>query len=158
MGKRYEKQPPISTSTERLGKRFIAGLAAGTIAVAAVLGVAAEHKNTPTQDTQAWPVSDCSAEVISAEKDPSGSLQVEVELGADCEGAQGHRHVTIKEPAGWAKVEPGDGARVAVVPKLPELSELSGPFMSEVFVHVPQYDDNGKKGRDGLVDIAGRAQ
>lgn len=160
MRKIHEKQPPISTSTERLSKRVIAGLAAGAIAVAAVLGVTAEHKNTPTQDTQAWPVSDCSAEVTSAEKDPSGSLQVGVELGADCEGAQGHRHVTVKDP-GLAKVEPGDGARVAVVPELPELPELSGLsglFMPEVFVHFPQYDDNGKKGRDGLVDIARRVQ
>lgn len=138
MGKRYEKQPPISTSTERLGKRFIAGLAAGTIAVAAACVVSDGHENT-----RVWPVSDCSAEVTSAEKDPSGSLQVGVELGADCEGAQGHRHVTVENP-GWAKVEPGDDAQVAVVSGLPE----------RVFVHFPQYGEDTY----GLVDVAGRVQ
>lgn len=137
MRKRYEKQPPISTSTERLGKRFIAGLAAGTIAVAAACGHEPDgYKNTPE-----WPVSNCSAEVTSAEKDPSGSLQVGVELGADCEGVQGHRHVTVEDP-GLAKVEPGDDARVAVTSDF------------RVFVHFPQ---DGKD-RGGLVDVAGRVQ
>ena len=102
MRKRHDTQPPISTSTEhakRLDKRIIAGLAAGTLAVGAVFGVTAGHENTQdTQDTQEWPVSDCSAEVTSAEKDASGNLQVGVKLGVDCEGAQGHRDVTVKEP------------------------------------------------------------
>lgn len=147
MSKRYETQPSISTSTEWLGKRFIAGLAAGAIAVAAVCVMSDEHENT-----RAWPVSDCSAKVTSAEKDPDGSLQVGVELGADCEGAQGHRHVTVKDP-GLAKVEPGDDAQVAVVPELPELPELSELF-TDVFVHFPQYGNN----TSGLVDVAGRVQ
>ena len=145
MRKRHDTQPPISTSTEhakRLDKRIIAGLAAGTLAVGAVFGVTAGHENTQdTQDTQEWPVSNCSAEVTSAEKDPSGSLQVGVELGADCEGAQGHRHVTVEDP-GLAKVEPGDDARVAVTSDF------------RVFVHFPQDGEDTY----GLVDVAGRVQ
>ena len=136
MRKRYDTQPSISTSTERLDKRFIAGLTAGTLAVAAMFGVTAGRENT-----QAWPYGDCSAEVTSAEKDPSGSLQVGVELGADCEGAQGHRHVTVEDP-GLAKVEPGDDARVAVTSDF------------RVFVHFPQDGEDTY----GLVDVAGRVQ
>ena len=151
MKKRHEKQPSISTSTEQLSKRFIAGLTAGALAVAAVCVVSDGHENT-----RAWPVSDCSAKVTSAEKDPGGSLRVGVELGTDCEGAQGHRRVTVEDP-GLAKVEPGDDAQVAVVPGVSELSgvpELSGVFIPRVFVHFPQY------GKDtyGLVDVAGRVQ
>ena len=145
MRKRHDTQPPISTSTEhakRLDKRIIARLTAGTLAVAAVFGVTAGHENT--QDTQEWPVSDCSAEVTSAEKDASGNLQVGVKLGVDCEGAQGHRDVTVKD-SGLAKVEPGDEARVKVVEDSPE---------SDVFVHFPQ---DGKE-RGGLVDVAGKVQ
>ena len=139
MRKRYDTQPSISTSTERLDKRFIAGLTAGALAVAAMFGVTAGRENT--QDTQEWPASDCSAKVTNAEKDPSGSLQVGVELGADCEGAQGHRHVTVEDP-GLAKVEPGDDARVAVTSDF------------RVFVHFPQDGEDTY----GLVDVAGRVQ
>ena len=109
MRKRYDTQP--STSTERLDKRPIVLLAAGSIAVAAVCGVPDGHKLDGHENARAWPVSDCSAKVTSAEKDPSGRLRVGVELGADCESAQGHRHVTVENP-GWAKVESGDDAQV----------------------------------------------
>ena len=139
MRKRYDTQPSTSTSTstERLDKRPIALLAAFSLVAAAVCG----HEPDGYENTPAWPVSNCSAEVTSAEKDPSGSLQVGVELGADCEGAQGHRHVTVEDP-GLAKVEPGDDARVAVTSDF------------RVFVHFPQ------DGKDtyGLVDVAGRVQ
>lgn len=142
MRKRYDTQPSISTSTERLDKRFIAGLTAGTLAVAAMFGVTAGRENT-----QAWPDGDCSAEVTSAEKDASGSLQVGVELGADCEGAQGYRQVIVEDP-GLAKVEPGDDAQVAVVSGVPGVSA------PEAFLHFPQYGEDTY----GLVDIAVRVQ
>ena len=78
---------------------------------------------------------------LQVRKKTQGSLQVGVELGADCEGAQGYRQVIVEDP-GLAKVEPGDDARVAVVSE------------SGVFVHFPQDGED----RGGLIDVAGRVR